>query len=142
MKVNLLNINLDCVPAEAIINIAKDLGCNYKTPVKKENKYSKEILRRLMNGKTEIDDDLIDAETEENKKINKMFKVKCSLYFDSIMDWLKEHNYIQYIEQRFPHFLFAIVEVVMFVELNIIDNYKKEDGRKVMIVDLNEGELV
>ena len=98
MKVNLLNINLDCVPAEAIINIAKDLGCNYKTPVKKENKYSKEILRRLMNGKTEIDDDLIDAETEENKKINKMFKVKCSLYFDSIMDWLKEHNYIQYIE--------------------------------------------
>lgn len=97
MKVNLLNIDLELIPNNVIIDLAKGLGCDLKAPSRIRNKYSVYILDKLIEDQMEIDEDLFTAEKEENKIIEKKYRDDCNVYFNDVLCWLKNNGFLQHL---------------------------------------------
>ena len=99
-KVNLFNIDLKLIPDDVIINIAKDLGCNIKEPIKEVNNYTVDIVNylTLRNTNSLALRELLRAEVIEERKIRKEYMEKKIAYFDEVNKWLIDNNYMMELE--------------------------------------------
>ena len=81
----LKNIDISRLDYDTLSNIVKSLGCNYKKPFKKQNKYARKRW------------DLVDEKKfwEEEEKIIKKFNEEFEQYLRDVIDWLKDNDYLE-----------------------------------------------
>lgn len=79
----LKNIKLEYLTNGDIISLAKYLGCNYKEPSMKMNKY---VMSYSDHQKEFL---------EEQEKINKKYDIEYTKYMYDVVEWLYEHNYLE-----------------------------------------------
>ena len=82
------------IPYDIIINIANNLGCNFKEPIMEENKYTIIINKGGKRDIESIDPELLDKEMKEYERINKEYKNKWNRYINSVLNWLVDNNYM------------------------------------------------
>jgi hypothetical protein len=79
----LKNIKLEYLTNGGIICLAKCLGCNYKEPLIRTNRY-------VINYSDHQEEFL-----EEQEKINKEYDIEYTKYMDNVVEWLYEHDYLE-----------------------------------------------
>lgn len=101
-KVNLFNIDLKLIPDDVIIQIAENLGCDYKPPKKFTVKiyfFDEIIIEEIDNVK---DEEIKKILNEEELKRYRNFKIKYAdeyiIYFNKVLNWLKDNNYLVELE--------------------------------------------
>ena len=84
MKVPFLkNIKLEYLTNRDIISLAEYLGCNYKEPSMRINKY----VTNYSDHQEEF--------LEEQEKIDKEYNIEYTKYMHNVIEWLYKHDYLE-----------------------------------------------